>query len=384
LHKAQSAMEYLMTYGWAILIIAVVLAILYQLGLFGGGASLVSTSCLATTGFLCASPQLNTTGNLIVQFGQVGETITLTGIACTNSTTTPSAMQNIQQTPLATGQKTNLVFTCALSSNTIGTTFKGYLWVQYNSQTQNGNIGKVGAITAVVSTAKAVSATTSTTSTSSTTTSTTTTIIASFVQATNAFTSSNSATCTFGSNVQAGDVLVAMYNVYGSATGTPSIGDTQSLSWSRPLSDSYVAGAFRNTILYATAASTGAEAVTATGGGTTFDSMLICYEISGASTSGVLTSGGSGNGGAPANSIVPLITPSAGSFVAGSASWNNNPSVIITPDSGYTLNPSSPQSAYGSIAEYYSNWGGGSTGVGFTFNALNTGWYEAAIALQHS
>lgn len=32
--KAQSAMEYLMTYGWAILIIAVVLGVLFQLGIF--------------------------------------------------------------------------------------------------------------------------------------------------------------------------------------------------------------------------------------------------------------------------------------------------------------------------------------------------------------
>ncbi len=35
--KSQSAMEYLMTYGWAILIIAVVLGILFQLGIFSGG-----------------------------------------------------------------------------------------------------------------------------------------------------------------------------------------------------------------------------------------------------------------------------------------------------------------------------------------------------------
>ncbi len=35
--KQQSAMEYLMTYGWAILIIAVVLAVLFQLGVFSGG-----------------------------------------------------------------------------------------------------------------------------------------------------------------------------------------------------------------------------------------------------------------------------------------------------------------------------------------------------------
>ncbi|MEM0201836.1 MAG: hypothetical protein QXR73_01515, partial [Candidatus Micrarchaeaceae archaeon] len=32
--KSQSAMEYLMTYGWAILIIAVVLAALFELGVF--------------------------------------------------------------------------------------------------------------------------------------------------------------------------------------------------------------------------------------------------------------------------------------------------------------------------------------------------------------
>ncbi len=32
--KSQAAMEYLMTYGWAILVIAVVLAALYSLGIF--------------------------------------------------------------------------------------------------------------------------------------------------------------------------------------------------------------------------------------------------------------------------------------------------------------------------------------------------------------
>ncbi len=36
--KSQSAMEYLMTYGWAILIIAVVLGVLFQLGVFSGSA----------------------------------------------------------------------------------------------------------------------------------------------------------------------------------------------------------------------------------------------------------------------------------------------------------------------------------------------------------
>lgn len=47
--KAQSAMEYLMTYGWAILIIAVVLGALYQLGIFSTltqGPKASAGSCL--------------------------------------------------------------------------------------------------------------------------------------------------------------------------------------------------------------------------------------------------------------------------------------------------------------------------------------------------
>ena len=36
-YRSQSAMEYLMTYGWAILIIAVVLSVLFQLGVFSSG-----------------------------------------------------------------------------------------------------------------------------------------------------------------------------------------------------------------------------------------------------------------------------------------------------------------------------------------------------------
>ncbi len=70
--KAQSAMEYLMTYGWAILIIAIVLAALYVLGVFNGSA-FVGTTCTATSGALCTSP-IAAPGNFSVTLGQVGTT----------------------------------------------------------------------------------------------------------------------------------------------------------------------------------------------------------------------------------------------------------------------------------------------------------------------
>jgi hypothetical protein len=56
--KAQSAMEYLMTYGWSILILAVVLASLYFLGVF---SSIISpSSCIATPGYLCTGIKFST------------------------------------------------------------------------------------------------------------------------------------------------------------------------------------------------------------------------------------------------------------------------------------------------------------------------------------
>jgi hypothetical protein len=67
--KLQSAMEYLMTYGWAILIIAVVMVALFSLGILGG--SPLGTTCLPQSGFECTSPVFShSTGQLSVTMGQ--------------------------------------------------------------------------------------------------------------------------------------------------------------------------------------------------------------------------------------------------------------------------------------------------------------------------
>jgi hypothetical protein len=70
--KAQSAMEYLMTYGWAFLIIAVVLGALFQLGAFSG-SSLIGSSCVASAGLKCSEMTLtHANGWLALKIGQIG------------------------------------------------------------------------------------------------------------------------------------------------------------------------------------------------------------------------------------------------------------------------------------------------------------------------
>jgi hypothetical protein len=48
-------MEYLMAYGWAILIIAIVAALLFALGLFGQSSSSTPTGCSAQSNFICTN-----------------------------------------------------------------------------------------------------------------------------------------------------------------------------------------------------------------------------------------------------------------------------------------------------------------------------------------
>ncbi|MDE1846061.1 MAG: hypothetical protein KGH53_02165 [Candidatus Micrarchaeota archaeon] len=150
--KLQSAMEYLMTYGWAILVIAVVLGALYQLGIFGTSTNSLASACLSTTGFLCQTPILNTTGYLGVKFGEIGiSTISITALGCSPNATAPTMQSvNIQ---MASGATTVLQFSCPLTSSKFGTPFKGYLWLTYSTPTQSGVLDRFAVVTSKVTTA---------------------------------------------------------------------------------------------------------------------------------------------------------------------------------------------------------------------------------------
>jgi hypothetical protein len=140
--KAQSAMEYLMTYGWAILIIAVVLGALFSLGVFSG-SSLLGTSCIATPGYLCQNPVLSPTGTLTLTIGQsTGVTeynaiffvspqssgLNSVGFPKTFSIGSPSGNN------LASGQTISLSFPGVVSNpSAVGTPFSGYIWLNYSS-----------------------------------------------------------------------------------------------------------------------------------------------------------------------------------------------------------------------------------------------------------
>ena len=83
-------MEYLMTYGWAILVILVVLGILYLLGVFKP-SSILNSTCIVNFKYLCQNPVMSTNGTLSILIGQnSGQDQYNIALACTASTNSTS------------------------------------------------------------------------------------------------------------------------------------------------------------------------------------------------------------------------------------------------------------------------------------------------------
>ncbi len=148
--KLQSAMEYLMTYGWAILIIAVVMVALFSLGILGGNP--LGTACLSLSGYTCQSAVLHS-GGLTVTLGQAtGSTWYTTNLiwvpqgssitsvptpALCGALTVSGTGSGVCEAQAAVGTLysggTTGTQTFTFSSSTVGTTYSGQIWATYAS-----------------------------------------------------------------------------------------------------------------------------------------------------------------------------------------------------------------------------------------------------------
>lgn len=155
--KAQGAMEYLMTYGWAVLILGIGLAALYQLGVFNA-ANVSGASCVGVATFVCQTPTLTTVGTLTFTFGQnSGFTIYNVQLACAGASSggLPSpltAFNSISSigTVLPPSNTGNTIVTGAtltisalpcysskgalVTSMSIGQQFSGGIWLNYTTK----------------------------------------------------------------------------------------------------------------------------------------------------------------------------------------------------------------------------------------------------------
>jgi hypothetical protein len=151
--KIQSAMEYLMTYGWALLIISIVIVALVSIGVFNGNP--LGTTCIATPGYTCQVVQYYaigsaTPGNMLVIIGQdSGTSWTSTSVYFVN-TSAESTVQSSGLSSATTGTGANTI--TSLSSgvtttvllpvnggNKAGSAIQGYIWAAYTPSGSSGS-----------------------------------------------------------------------------------------------------------------------------------------------------------------------------------------------------------------------------------------------------
>jgi hypothetical protein len=131
-------MEYLMTYGWAILIISIVLGSLFSLGVFST-SSFASTACIPSSGYYCAiTSYTHGSGSITATIGQSTGTswpvwayYFCSGCAITGSGPS-SATFNVAGSAMATGSQTTAYLIIPSPIPTaVGAVVSGSIWVCY-------------------------------------------------------------------------------------------------------------------------------------------------------------------------------------------------------------------------------------------------------------
>ncbi|MDD5317850.1 MAG: hypothetical protein PHF51_03925 [Candidatus ainarchaeum sp.] len=84
--RGQTAIEFLTTYGWALVLMLAAIAALIALGVLNPGA-MAPEACSFPSGFTCYQFLIADNGTLVLDIGQAtGKDVALTGIACSAET----------------------------------------------------------------------------------------------------------------------------------------------------------------------------------------------------------------------------------------------------------------------------------------------------------
>ncbi len=140
--RLQAALEYLTTYGWAILILAVVLVVLASQGFFSP-QKYAPQQCIFSSGFSCIYDFLSTNGLLQINIGQsAASAINVTSIGC-NENGTETEMQAPYNPPsnqvfMPVGANYTFTVQCyagaTAASGNVGDVYSGSVLLNYTDE----------------------------------------------------------------------------------------------------------------------------------------------------------------------------------------------------------------------------------------------------------
>ena len=127
--KSQAAMEFLMTYGWAILVVLAAIAALAYFGVLSP-EKFLPEKCILQPGIACVSHKVETSKITLVISNGLGRTITINSIdinGCSGTFTTP----------LQSGVQSNFELTTSCNNGAPKEKFKGDITLSYTEKDTN-------------------------------------------------------------------------------------------------------------------------------------------------------------------------------------------------------------------------------------------------------
>ena len=126
--KSQAAMEFLMTYGWAILVVLAAIAALAYFGVLSP-EKFLPEKCLMETGFTCISSKVEPAQSTIVLSNGLGKSLIIDSIQIGGCTTTFSESMITEE------EKTFVITGC--SNGDLRETFKGEVTIKFTEKRTN-------------------------------------------------------------------------------------------------------------------------------------------------------------------------------------------------------------------------------------------------------
>lgn len=134
--RGQAAMEFLMTYGWAILAAAVVIAALAAFGVFTPG-KFVAARCTVSAPFGCTEHSADASDGVISMVLQngAGEDVTISSIAISGTGTTVACTTNSTSAAITDGATRVTTIACSGAGFATGKKVKGDIEIIYTKGT---------------------------------------------------------------------------------------------------------------------------------------------------------------------------------------------------------------------------------------------------------
>src|SRR3989338_4520469 len=139
--KGQAAMEFLMTYGWAILVVLIVIGALAYFGVLNP-QNMLPEKCVLGVGLSCSEYQVVTNGAKLKVLNGLGETVTVTSLKITDPnspTSTPCSAWTTtnQEVKMKNGEYKEFFFNPCIHNKQSGEKAKFSVELQYYKGTSS-------------------------------------------------------------------------------------------------------------------------------------------------------------------------------------------------------------------------------------------------------